>query len=73
MSEHKPPFESNDPRLSTDLPAGPYLEAAKAWGGFMEKYSEDTTAHTWAWEAFLNALRVYEFERSKTTPFTEIR
>lgn len=61
------PWESgDDKRRMTDLPEGPYLEAAKVWGGCMEKYAGDTTAHTWAWESFLAALRVYEFERSQS-------
>lgn len=60
------PWEAgDDERRKTDLPITPYLEAAKVWGGCMEKYAGDTTAHTWAWESFLAALRVYEFERSR--------
>jgi hypothetical protein len=66
MTQAKPPWEPDgDIRRETDLPTVPYLEAAKVWGGCMEKYAGDTTAHTWAWESFLAALRVYEFERSR--------
>jgi hypothetical protein len=60
------PWETDgDERRATDLPTGPYLEAAKTWGGLMEKYAGDATMHTWAWESFLAALRVYEFERAR--------
>jgi hypothetical protein len=64
-----PPWEpGGDDRRMTDLPLAPYLEAAKVWGSCMEKYASDTTPHTWAWESFLAALRVYEFERARQCP-----
>ncbi len=66
ITTKNPPWEAgDDSRRLTNLPPTPYIEAAKIWGGLMEKYAADTTAHTWAWESFLAALRVYEFERAK--------
>ncbi len=58
------PWEAgDDERRKTDLPTGPYLEAAKVWGVCME--GRAGADHTWAWESFLAALRVYEFERAR--------
>ena len=63
MTATRPWEPGNDRRRMTDLPTGPYLEAAKVWGGCMEGRAGDD--HTWAFESFLAALRVYEFERSR--------
>jgi hypothetical protein len=58
--------EDKDPRLMTDLPVHPYIEACKAWGAAVERHQKlGFGGERLPFSALLDCLRVYEFERSK--------
>lgn len=58
--------DDKDPRLMTDLPVHPYIEACKTWGAAVERHRElGFDGERMPFSVLLDCLRVYEFERSK--------
>lgn len=57
--------DNTDPRLMTDLPARPYIEACKVWGAAIERHQKlGFDGERLPFSVLLDCLRVYEFERS---------
>jgi hypothetical protein len=64
------PYPDNpDPRMMTNLDVNAFFEASKAWAADVALWrpADALSMQTAMWESCIAALRVYEFERAKSS------